>query len=209
MYFVTLEGLRDFTTGPLDITETIDERTLRMSQVAGEDLRPLVHVWGLHPKDISEFCSSLFGCIVPCFGLNLTHVVYFLSPSIAASKIEMEAANLFPSQALKEELQRYATLIPPNQAAFIKHFDRVWPGKRDVPLCSDDPSGSCCEDERFGCGWYNKHYPLWDEPVAIETEKALNDIIVTYWGIQVSCSTSAEQCFRFVVCISNSFLIIF
>jgi hypothetical protein len=190
--FVTLGKLRDYNVRPLDITETIDERTLRMSKVAGVDLRPLIHVWGLHPKDIGElFPLSLFGCILPCFGFNLIPVICVLSITTAASKIQMEASNLFPSQALKEELQRYATLIPPNQAALIQHFERVWPGKKDVPLCYVDSSGPCCEDERYGCGWYNENYPLWNEALALETESALNDIITTYWGSEVSCSTSS------------------
>ena len=114
----------------------------------------------------------------------------------------MEASNLFPSQALKGELERYATLIPPTQEAFIQHFERVWPGKKDVPLCSDDASVSCCDDQRFGCGWYNANYPSWNEQVALETASALNDIIVTYWGSQVSC-TSAAQCLHLVPCISD------
>lgn len=66
---------------------------------------------------------------------------------------------------------------------------------KDVPLCSVDPYTTCCASELYGCGWYNKHYPLWTEALAAATENALNDIIVTYWGDQVSISAAAYVVF--------------
>jgi hypothetical protein len=133
-----------------------------MSLQANEDLRPLIHVWGVHPKDLP------------------------------ATTTQMDAAGLSPSATVLAEMQRYVDLIPKTQADFIAHFERVWPGMKDVPLCSVDPYTTCCASELYGCGWYNKHYPLWTEALATATEAALNDIIVTYWGVQVSISAAAS-----------------
>ena len=133
-----------------------------MSLQANEDLRPWIHVWGVHPKDFT------------------------------ATTAQMDAAGLSPSATVLAEMQRYADLIPKTQADFIAHFERVWPGMKDAPLCSVNPSVTCCASELYGCGWYNKNYPLWTEALATATESALNDIIVTYWGDQVSISTA--QC---------------
>lgn len=158
-------GTKDYETPPHSPTETDDDRTYRMSLQANEDLRPLIHVWGVHPKDLP------------------------------ATTAQMDAAGLSPSATVLAEMQRYKNLIPKTQTEFIAHFDRVWPGMRDVPLCSVNPSVTCCASELYGCGWYNANYPLWTEALADQTEAALNVIITTYWGDQVSISAAAMYCF--------------
>ena len=83
-----------------------DDRTLRVSIQAGEDITALIHFWGMHPEDP------------------------------AALKAQMIAKGLHPSTAIREQLERYATIVPMTQADFITHFEEVWPGKKDCNCCS-------------------------------------------------------------------------
>jgi len=84
-----------------------DNRVLRLSQKAGADLTPLIHFWGVQPR-------------------NRTLL-----------KKEMTQQGLHPSSSIYDQLIHYKTLIPMNNADFAKHAKVVNPRgirKRRSPL---------------------------------------------------------------------------
>ena len=129
--------------GPAAWLSATDQRTLKFSIAAGEDLTPLIHFWGIFPED-----------------------------SIAL-KNAMESYGLYRSAKVKAQIERYASIVPVDQAAFIAHFDEVWPGKRDVT--------SGCGSILYGCGWYNYWYPKWNTTLALQTVAAVEAIVNLYW----------------------------
>ncbi|WP_404307210.1 M60 family metallopeptidase [Neorhodopirellula lusitana] len=74
-----------------------DSRILQMSQAAGVDLTPLIHFWGVQPRN----------------------------PQVLARSIR--AAGLKPSSRIKERLEHYMTIIPKNNAEFRRHTKVVYP----------------------------------------------------------------------------------
>jgi len=78
-------------------SDPTDSRILRMSRTAGADLRPLIHFWGIHPKDND------------------------------ALKKAMVKEGLNPSPLIYERLIHYKTLIPMNNAEFAQHAKIVNP----------------------------------------------------------------------------------
>jgi hypothetical protein len=78
-------------------SDEADSRMLRMSRTAGEDLRPLVHFWGVHPNNDNDL------------------------------KADMQREGLMPSALIYDRLIHYKTLIPMNNAEFVDHADIVYP----------------------------------------------------------------------------------
>jgi hypothetical protein len=79
-----------------------DERMLRMSIAAGADVRPLIHFWGIFPKDP------------------------------AALEAQIKARGLALSPAIRALLMRYRdSVIPANNAAYQAVFTRLYP-KRPI-----------------------------------------------------------------------------
>lgn len=83
----------DIDTGVFTFTGNVnndptDERIVRMSVGAGVDLRPLLHFWGIHP----------------------------LNPTAVENQII--ANGLQESQDIYDQLMRYKTIVPMNNAAF-------------------------------------------------------------------------------------------
>jgi len=78
-------------------SDPTDSRILRMSRTAGADLRPLIHFWGIHPKDND------------------------------ALKKAMDKEGLKPSPLIYDRLIHYKTLIPMNNAEFTQHAKIVNP----------------------------------------------------------------------------------
>jgi len=74
-----------------------DSRMLRMSIAAGEDLRPLFHVFGILPDNE------------------------------AAVNAAFDAEGLVPSLSVYNRLQEYADLIPVDQDAFVQYALTVYP----------------------------------------------------------------------------------
>ena len=84
----------------------------------------------------------------------------------------MQAQNNIPSSlAIKAQLEHYATIVPPNQTAFIEQYDAIWTGK--IGMSCSNPTYSWC--------WYENNYASWDETVAAQTVAAVEDIIVKYF----------------------------
>ena len=77
-----------------------DSRILRMSRAANIDLRPILHVWGVHPENAVTLESNIL------------------------------SEGLLPSGAIYDELQRLKTLIPSDNDAFETHARRMYPTLR-------------------------------------------------------------------------------
>lgn len=74
-----------------------DNRILRMSRLAGADLTPLIHFWGVQPKDT------------------------------AALEKEMKKNGLKPSPRIYDRLVQYKTIVPMDAAAFEEHARIIYP----------------------------------------------------------------------------------
>ena len=131
---------------PCALSSAADGRTFRLSLKAGVNLVPLIHFWGVPPDD----ASALDGC--------------------------MTQEGLAHSPIVKAQLERYATIVPANQTAFIEHYNKIWPGK-----FSNECPGNGCPSSNYGCGWYNCQHPSWDETVAAATVTAVEDLVDAYW----------------------------
>ena len=81
---------------------TSDNRILRMSRGAGVDLTPLMHIWGVHPYNITTL------------------------------KAAMLAEGLLPSAAIYDRIERYRNIVPRDQAAFDAHAVAVSSAARDT-----------------------------------------------------------------------------
>lgn len=75
-----------------------DSRILRFSTIAGADLRPLIHFWGLHPQDT------------------------------ATLRLRIEAENLQPSKLICDRLTHYQSIIPLDNAQFEQHAKAFFGG---------------------------------------------------------------------------------
>eukprot|EP00567_Pseudictyota_dubia_P002273 CAMPEP_0197467026 /NCGR_PEP_ID=MMETSP1175-20131217/65354_1 /TAXON_ID=1003142 /ORGANISM="Triceratium dubium, Strain CCMP147" /LENGTH=1931 /DNA_ID=CAMNT_0043003087 /DNA_START=99 /DNA_END=5894 /DNA_ORIENTATION=- len=115
-----------------------DCRTLRLSIAAGEDLTPLLHFWGVRHEN-----STL---------LKELHV----------------ARNLLPSQAQKDLLLKYKSLIPQDAAALDVFRQEVW-----VPDITNKCVGGCSE--------LLEKQAAWNQTVVSQAENAVDDIIEMFW----------------------------
>lgn len=75
-----------------------DSRILRFSKIAGADLRPLIHFWGLQPQDT------------------------------AGLRLRIEAENLQPSKLICDRLAHYQSIIPLDNAQFEAHANAFFGG---------------------------------------------------------------------------------
>jgi hypothetical protein len=89
----------DFIAGvPSDGLPEIDSRILRFSRVAGVDMRPLIHFWGVHPSNPTQL------------------------------KKLIEAEKLKPSKAICDRLNHYKSIIPLTNAEFEAHAKAFFGG---------------------------------------------------------------------------------
>jgi len=96
--FYKQENLDHINQVPGDGLHVIDSRILRFSKIAGADLRPLIHFWGIHPND-SATLSTL-----------------------------IEAEDLQPSKLVCDRLTHYQSIIPRNNAEFVEHANAFFGG---------------------------------------------------------------------------------
>ncbi len=79
-----------------------DSRILRMSRVAGADLTPLIHFWGVSPQNSTTL------------------------------KTKMLNEGLKPSATIYDRLKHYQSIVPMNAAEFTVHANLVGGAPRDV-----------------------------------------------------------------------------
>ena len=79
-------------------TDPTDNRILRMSKIAGVDLSPLVHFWGVHPDNATTLKSAI------------------------------AAAGLKPSVEIYDRLMYYKSIVPRTNEQFQTHAHVIYPG---------------------------------------------------------------------------------
>jgi hypothetical protein len=84
---------------PNDGLSNTDSRMIRLSKVAGIDIRPLIHFWGVQPTD-----------------------------SLKLKKL-IDSVGLKPSSIIYDRLMHYKSIIPMNNIDFKKHISVLFPGK--------------------------------------------------------------------------------
>jgi Peptidase M60, enhancin and enhancin-like/N-terminal domain of M60-like peptidases/Secretion system C-terminal sorting domain len=92
------EQLDFINQAPGDGLTEVDSRILRFSKTTGADMRPLVHFWGVHPKNQAVLKSAI------------------------------DAAGLQPSKLVCERLTHYKSIIPLNNAQFQAHANAFFGG---------------------------------------------------------------------------------
>lgn len=116
-----------------------DNRILRMSRAAGVDLRPLIHFWGTHPGKDDTL------------------------------KAAIHAEDLLPSALIYDQLMRYKTLIPKDNAEFIAHADIVFPER--------DGTGNV----DYAKGWYSFWESKYNQTQGKAAQNELQNIIDYYF----------------------------
>ncbi|MEI6412367.1 MAG: M60 family metallopeptidase, partial [Bacteroidota bacterium] len=96
--FYNREQLDYIAQTPSDGLKDVDSRILRFSRAAGVDMRPLIHFWGVQPKD-----SMLL-------------------------RQRINAENLKPSKLICDRLTHYKSIIPLNNAQFVAHANAFFGG---------------------------------------------------------------------------------
>jgi hypothetical protein len=124
---------------PRDGLSGDDSRTLRMSVAASTDLTPLLHFYGIHPDDPTKL------------------------------KAAMLAKGLTPSPKIRTLLERYATLIPSDNAQFLTFAGED--GLRCGPGSSAD----------WGCGWWSIWRARYSAVHGTEAKAAMQAIIQRYY----------------------------
>ncbi len=81
-----------------DSLEEVDSRILRFSKTIGVDVTPLIHFWGVQPKDK------------------------------LALKAKIQAENLKPSKLICDRLTHYKSILPANNAQFVAHAKTFFGG---------------------------------------------------------------------------------
>jgi len=137
------------TAGIGDGLADVDSRILRMSVGAGYDLTPLIHFWGIFPVDADA-----------------------LSEHVALQGLES-------SLALRDLLERYASIVPADNIEFNEHFERVYPGR---------PTGG---NPLYGHGWYNTMRDVWNENHASQARERIYTLIKQYWPVHSPAPTSS------------------
>ena len=95
--FYHQEQLDYINNAPDDGLTDVDSRILRFSMSAGVDMRPLIHFWGVQPKDSAEL------------------------------KKRITEENLKPSKLICERLEHYKSIIPLNNEQFAAHANTFFP----------------------------------------------------------------------------------
>ena len=124
---------------PSDGLDPVDSRILRLSVAADVDLTPLIHFWGVHP----------------------------VNP--AALKRAITAKGISSSNVIRDQLLRYAGIVPMTNTDFNAHFDEVYPGR---------PSGG---NPDYGKGWYNARKNTWNETHSAQIVTAIQALLDTYY----------------------------
>jgi hypothetical protein len=137
--FLNQEHLDWMTPPPSNGLSGEDSRILRMSVAANTDLTPLFHFWGIHPDDAT------------------------------ALKAAMVAKRLTPSPQIRALLERYATLIPRNNAEFL-----TMAGMRGLN-CS---AGASVD---YGCGWWAIWRARYGTAEGTQAQATLRSIIQRYY----------------------------
>ncbi|MBL0175593.1 MAG: T9SS type A sorting domain-containing protein [Ignavibacteria bacterium] len=83
---------------PDDGLSEVDSRILRLSRTAGADLRPLIHFWGVQPKNALEL------------------------------KARIDAEHLLPSRLICDRLTHYKAILPANKVEFVTHANAFFGG---------------------------------------------------------------------------------
>ncbi len=96
--FYKQEQLDFINQVPGDGFTEADSRIFRFSKIAGADLRPLIHFWGLHPRDTAEL------------------------------RLRIAAENLQPSKLICDRLTHYQSIIPLDNAQFAEHANAFFGG---------------------------------------------------------------------------------
>ena len=96
--FYKQENLDFINQVPADSLDEVDSRILRFSRIAGADLRPLIHFWGVHPADS------------------------------ATLRMLISADNLEPSKLICDRLTHYQSIIPLDNAEFTQHANAFFGG---------------------------------------------------------------------------------
>ena len=96
--FYNQEQLDFIAQTPSDGLTSTDSRILRLSRAAGVDMRPLIHFWGVQPKDSTALKSRIL------------------------------AENLQPSKLICDRLTHYKSIIPLNNAQFVTHANTFFGG---------------------------------------------------------------------------------
>ncbi|MBK9981014.1 MAG: hypothetical protein IPP15_01085 [Saprospiraceae bacterium] len=96
--FYKQEQLDFINQVPGDGLDEADSRIFRFSKIAGADLRPLIHFWGLHPKDST------------------------------ALRLAINGEDLKPSKLICDRLTHYQSIIPRNNAEFEVHAKAFFGG---------------------------------------------------------------------------------
>ena len=96
--FYKKEQLDYIAQAPDDGLSEVDSRIYRFSKATGIDMRPLIHFWGVQPKNAAKL------------------------------KTYIDAANLGPSKRICERLYHYKSIIPLNNAQFAAHANAFFGG---------------------------------------------------------------------------------
>ncbi|MBL7825560.1 MAG: hypothetical protein JNJ57_02945, partial [Saprospiraceae bacterium] len=96
--FYKKEQLDFINQAPGDGLTNVDSRILRFSKTTAADMRPLVHFWGVQPKNPTALASAI------------------------------NAAGLAPSKLVCERLEHYKSIIPLNNAQFQAHANAFFGG---------------------------------------------------------------------------------
>ena len=138
--FYKKEQLDFINKVPSDGLNEIDSRLLRFARTTGVDVRPLIHFWGTHPKDSAKIRQLI------------------------------SAENFKPSKLICDRLTHYKSILPLNNADFVKHAKAFFGGSV--------PAGG---DPDYGSGWYNVWLPLYNTTHGAQGAKAMQDIINLYF----------------------------
>ena len=96
--FYRREQLDFIAQTPSDGLTGVDSRILRLSRAAGTDLRPLIHFWGVQPKNPAQLESRIL------------------------------AEDLQPSKLICDRLTHYKSIIPADNAQFLAHANAFFAG---------------------------------------------------------------------------------
>ncbi len=96
--FYKKENLDFIAQTPSDGLTAVDSRILRFSRTAGVDIRPLIHFWGVQPKNA------------------------------AVLKTRINAENLQPSKLICDRLTHYKDILPANNTQFLTHANTFFGG---------------------------------------------------------------------------------
>ncbi len=109
--FYNKEQLDFINQVPGDGLSEVDSRILRFSKTTGVDVRPLIHFWGVQPKDRN------------------------------ALKAKIQAEGLKPSKLICDRLTYYKSILPANNAQFVTHAKTFFGGSVPVGGNPDYGSG--------------------------------------------------------------------